>query len=309
MYDGVMRRLPPLSSLRAFEAAARHGSFKAAADELGVTATAISHQIRTLEEHLGRRLFERKTRQVVLRESGRSLFVVLRDGFDAFAQEVSHIRAEQGRAVVTISATAAFTTRWLVPRIALFQAAHPGINLRLHASDAVVDLHAAQADIAIRYGHGSYPGMVTHKLVEDVFAPVANPTLGMVTPADLLRVPLVHFEWRHPDPANPTWDLWLEQAGIKIGELSSLRFSEETNAIQAAVAGQGLALLSLLLVKEELTAGRLVQPFGPCLPGFAYHAVMLPGPSQEEHVRLACEWLRAQMADEEGGPAHAGALT
>ena len=293
-----MRRLPPLSSLRAFEAAARHASFKGAADELGVTATAVSHQIRNLEQDLGRQLFDRRTRQVVLKESGRSLFVVLRDGFDSFADAIGRFKAEQQRPVVTISATAAFTTKWLVPRIALFQTSHPHIDLRLHASDAVLDLHSGQADIAVRYGNGPYPGLVTHRLAGDVFAPVANPALEVKTTADLLRVALIHFDWRHADPANPTWDLWLEQSGAQAGDLSSLRFSEETNAIQAAVAGQGIALLSLLLVEEELRAGQLVQPFGPSLPGFAYHAVMLPSRAEEDHIRLTCDWLRSQIANE-----------
>src|SRR3546814_17171219 len=130
-----MRRLPPMSSLRAFEAAARHGSFKHAAIELAVTPTAISHQVRALEEYLGGRLFDRRTRQVVLTADAQPLYVVLREGFDSFADAVDHLTASRKRAAVTISATTAFTAKWLVPRVSRFQAMHPDVDLRLHASD------------------------------------------------------------------------------------------------------------------------------------------------------------------------------
>lgn len=291
-----MRRLPPLSSLRAFEAAARHGSFKRAASELMVTATAVSHQIRTLEEHLDIRLFDRQTRRVILTEQGRALYLVLRDGFDAFAAAIERIRSERKRPVVTISATVAFSAKWLVPRVAHFQKAHPGIDLRLHASDDVVDLHSGQVDLAIRYGRGSYPDLDAHQLIADRFAPVVNPVLDVHQPADLAKVPLIHFEWRSADPDHPTWPVWFERADMRPDARSALRFTDESQAIQAAVAGQGAALLSLALVSEELDAGRLIQPFGPTLQGLVYSVVTLPSRSKEALVHAVRDWLIAEAA-------------
>jgi LysR family glycine cleavage system transcriptional activator len=291
-----MRSLPPLSSLRAFEAAARHGSFKRAATELSVTPTAVSHQIRTLEEHLGLRMFERKTRQVALTGSGRELFLVLRDGFDAFESAIHRIVTGRSRPVITISATVAFSAKWLVPRLRRFQQAHPVVDLRLHASDSPVDLHAGQVDLAIRYGHGRYPGFDSTRLFEDRFAPLVNPRLGVLEPAHLSRVSLIVFEWQNSDPAHPTWSMWFERAGVSAQIHSVIRFTDESQAIQAAVAGQGSALLSLVLAKDEIDAGRLVQPFGPELPGLSYHVIALRRRAGDKHVSAAREWLIAEAA-------------
>jgi LysR family transcriptional regulator, glycine cleavage system transcriptional activator len=296
-----MRRLPPLSALRAFEAAARHGSFKRAAEELGVTPTAISHRIRALEEHVGVSLFERRTRQVVLTVEGEALYPVLRDGFDAFAQAIGRLMISRSRLRVTIAATPAFTSKWLVPRVALFQQAHPDIDLQFHASNQVVDLAAGTADLAIRYGHGPYPGLISEPLLADRFAPVANPSLAIRTSEDLRRASLLHFEWTRADPANPTWALWFRAAGIEPPSTApQVTFSDEGHAIQAAVAGQGVALLSLVLVADELTAGNLVQPFAHTIGGMTYHLVEpgdRPRTFQVERVR---GWLLSEIASTRG---------
>jgi LysR family transcriptional regulator, glycine cleavage system transcriptional activator len=292
-----MRDLPPLSSLRAFEAAARHGGFKRAAKELSVTPTAVSHQIKALEEHLGVRLFERKPRLVSLTDHGRLLSTVLRDGLDAIQNAVDQIRSHQRRPAITISAPRAFVAKWLVPRVERFQGVLPGVDLRLHASDELVDLHAGQADLAVRYGHGPYPGLVSSKLLEDHFAPVVNPSLGVRKPAHLARVALIAFEWQREDPAHPTWSTWFERARVSMKDTRpALRFSDESHAIQAAVAGQGAALLSLLLVKDECNAGRLVQPFGPTLPALSYHVLTAPRRADDEYVRAARDWLFDEAA-------------
>lgn len=296
-----MRRHLPLSALRAFEAAARHGSFKQAARELAVTPTAISHQIRALEELTGLPLFGRQPRRVALTEAGAQLYPVLRDGFDAFEAALERLARSRRRARVTISATSAFTTKWLVPRVAGFHRLHPGIDLQLHASDDAVDLAGSGVDIAIRYGRGPYPDLVAEAMFTDWFAPVANPSLGIATPADLDKTPLIHFEWRRPLPINPTWQAWFAQAGLPAAEPpAQLRFSDEGHAIQAAVAGQGVALLSLALVREELAAGRLVQPFGPSIAGHTYHLVMPEGGARDPATAAAAAWLRgeASAADE-----------
>lgn len=296
-----MRRLPPLSSLRAFEAAARHGSFKQAASELAVTPTAISHQIRFLEEYTGLTLFERQVRKVVLTDAGVRLYPVLRDGFNAFEAALGQLTGGGAQREVTISATSAFTAKWLAPRVARFRERHPGIDLLLHASDATVDMAGAAVDIAVRYGRGPYPGAAAEAMFADRFAPVASPSLGSLAPADLERLPLIEFRWLHPHPLNPTWELWHAAAGLPWKRHpGQLRFSDEGHAIQAALAGQGIALLSLALVADDLAGGRLVQPFGPDVAGHTYHLVTSAGRAQEAHVRAALAWLRDEMASQEG---------
>lgn len=291
-----MRRLPPLSSLRAFEAAARHGSFKQAASELAVTPTAISHQIRFLEEYTGLTLFERQVRKVVLTEAGAQLYPVLRDGFNAFEATLAQVTRGAARSEVTISATSAFTATWLAPRVARFSARHPGIDLVLHASDALADVAGDAVDIAIRYGRGPYPGADAEAMFSDRFAPVASPAMGPLRLVDLARSPLIEFRWLHPDPLNPTWELWHAKAGLPFERgPGQLRFSDEGHAIQAALAGQGIALLSLSLVADDLAAGRLVQPFGPELAGHTYHLVTSAGRATQAHVKAALDWLRAEM--------------
>ena len=286
-----MRRLPPFSSLRAFEAAARHGSFKRAAEELAVTPTAVSHQIRAIEDYLGMPLFERRLRQVVLTSAGRALFPVLRDGFDRFADAVALLRNAKSRAIVRISATPAFIAQWLLPRIARFQAAHPRIELALHASDAVVNLAAGDADLAIRYGRGGYPDLHATLLFDDAFGVVVNPLLKVAAPADLADVPLIHFDWRQEDADSPTWRGWFEMAGLPFDHRADLRYSDESHAIQAAVAGQGAALLSLMLVHDDIAAGRLVQPFGPRLASKSYYIVEASDRTRSSPAGLVREWL------------------
>lgn len=291
-----MRKLPPLASLRAFEAAARHLSFRRAADELGVTPTAISHQIRLLEERLGVSLFERKPRRVVASAAAMQLYPVLREGFDAFARALDEVAARRARRSLTLSATTAFTARWLVPRIASFRKAHPGVDLRLHASDDPVRLETQDIDAAIRYGRGPYPAWVTQHLITDRFAPVCSRSLGLRRPTDLRKVPLLHFEWRHRRADTPTWRRWLEQAGLEhIDAEGGVVFSDESHAIQAALGGQGVAMLSLLLVAPDLRSGALVQPFGPVLDGYGYHLVHAVDSPRQDELRALAAWLRMEM--------------
>jgi LysR family glycine cleavage system transcriptional activator len=288
-----MRRLPPLSALRAFEAAARHGSFKQAAHELAVTPTAISHQIRSLEQSTGLVLFERQLRKVVLTEAGLALYPVLRESFDALEAVLQGLVKAAPRQRVIISATHAFMARWLAPRVASFSQAYPDIDLELHASEQALDLDSGGADIALRYGRGPYPGLLAEPLFADCFAPLCSPGLGASDAGDLARLALIDFRWRHAHPLNPTWRRWFAQAGLpwQAGR-ARLLFSQEDHAIQAAVAGQGIALLSLELMAAEIAAGRLVQPFGPVLAGHTYHLVRSGGRRHAPHVDAAFDWLR-----------------
>ncbi|HWL68836.1 MAG TPA: LysR substrate-binding domain-containing protein [Geminicoccus sp.] len=292
----MVRHLPPLSALRAFEAAARHGSFKRAASELAVTPAAVSHQIRALEEHAGIVLFERRTRQVVLTDAGAQLYPVLRDGFDAFAEVIERLMRRRSRAQVTISATIAFTAHWLIPRLTAFRTLHPDIDLQLQASDDVVNLDSAGVDIAIRYGAGPYPSFSVTPLFADRFAPVFNPMLKVASVADFAQWPRIDFQWRRRHSDNPTWTRWFAEAGLtEPMEPVQLRFSDESHAIQAAVAGQGIALASLALVKDELAAGQLVQPFGPLIAGFRHHVLTQTGEAAPE-IAATVQWLRAEAA-------------
>ena len=223
-----MRHLPPLAALRAFEAAARHLSFKRAAAELAVTPTAISHQIRLLEDQIGLKLFERRPRLLLLTPEGQRLYPVLRDGFDAFARAMASLNTRRSRTVVTLSATRAFTSRWLVPRTTSFAAAHPGMDLRLHAADEPVDFRGATVDVAIRYGRGSFPGLKAEELFRDEFAPVASPHLGLREPGDLRRQTLIHFEWYRTDRETPIWPRWLALAGMRdLEPRAELTFTDE----------------------------------------------------------------------------------
>lgn len=293
----MQRRSLPLSGLRVFEAAARLGSFKAAARELAVTPTAVSHQIRALEAQTGLALFDRHVRRVSLTDAGAQLYPVLRDGFDAFEATLARLTQQRARVQVTISATNAFTVKWLVPRMADFRSRHPGIDLQLQASDDIVDLRSTAVDIAIRYGRGPYPGLVVQPLFTDRFAPVANPRLGIGSPDDLARVPLICFDWKRRRPENPTWERWFAAAErAQPRQASQLRFSDEGHAIQAAVAGHGVALVSLALVAEELEAGHLVQPFGPVIDGHTYHLAMYAGRPPSAPVQAVAHWLTTQGA-------------
>lgn len=269
-----MRRLPSLASLRAFEAAARHMSFKKAAEELAVTPTAISHQIRLLEETLGRKLFERRTRQVALTEAGQQLLPSVRDAFDIMAGAVERIAASPGHHAVVITATTAFAAHWLVPRLAAFRQRHPAIALSVLASDEVVNLDAGKADLAIRLS-GSLPqDGYARVLFRDRFAPVASPVLKIRTPEDLARTPLIQFDWHRPRTDWPTWPKWLAAAGLEDrSPLPQLRFNTESHALQAAIAGQGIALLSLPMAGDALQRGLLEQPFGTTIPGKTYYLV------------------------------------
>lgn len=288
-----MRRLPPLSALRAFESAARLGSFKKAAAELAVTPAAISHQIRTLEEHTGLHLFERTSRQVIITSQAAQLLPVLQQGFDAFQAILELLTGKPKRAQVTISATTAFACKWLVPRVAGFQLLHPDIDLQIHASESVVDLAGDGTDLAIRYGAGNYPGHDIEMMFEDHFSPIVNSSLNVKGADCLYKLPRIHFHWARKHPRNPTWEGWFAAAGLQWKPpISELRFTDESHAIQAAVAGQGIALLSRHLVRDELFAGQVMQPFTPDMHGHTYYLVRHAGRPATDAVAAVMAWIR-----------------
>ncbi|MFZ5603855.1 MAG: LysR substrate-binding domain-containing protein [Pseudomonadota bacterium] len=270
----TVRWLPSLSALRAFEAAARHESAKQAAEELSVTATAISHQIRGLEEALGVALFVRKPRQLELTPQGRELQQVLEMAFDSVGAVVERLKRMPARQAVTISTTPAVAVRWLLPWVCMLRDSHPGIDLRFHASHEPVALDGVTADLAIRYGDGRWPGLIAEKLFDNLFIPACSPHLNLHDVADLPKHPLIHFRPRGASSSPMDWAGWQKQARVPELDVSAgLVFSDETHAISAAIGGQGVALMSRQLIEDELKEGRLMQPFGPDLPGKPFFLV------------------------------------
>lgn len=286
------RRLPSLSALRAFEAAARHESAKQAAEELSVTATAISHQIRALEESLGVALFVRKPRQLELTMAGRELQQVLESAFDSIGATVERLSAMPSRQAITLSTTPAVAVRWLLSWVCLLRDAHPEIDLRIHASHEPVALDGVTADIAIRYGDGRWPGLVAEKLFDNTFIPACSPLLGLHDAADLPGHSLIHFRNQAAISSPLDWAVWQKKAQIPGLDVSAgLVFSDETHAVSAAVGAQGVALMSRQLIEDELREGRLVQPFGPELEGKPFFLVYPESRRNDPTILAVREWI------------------
>lgn len=295
-----MRKLPPLNAVRAFEAAARHGSFTAAASELCVTVTAVSHQIRQLEASIGQKLFERSGRAVVLTEAGRTIFPQLRHGLDQMAEAFAAIRPSSASDVITVSTTRAFAERWLMPRLDRFAAAHPSIIVNIDATEEVVDIAASGIDLAVRYG----PADGTDRksvLFEDRYIAVAAAAItekNQTATIDQFHVrQLLAYKWKNRTLESPTWSAWL--ASTDHDSTRDFRiswFSEETLALHAAERGMGPLLCSDALVDDQLRRGTLVEVTGPTLPGFAYRIVQSPSPLKRKSVAAFIEWLQAEAA-------------
>ncbi|HEV2300340.1 MAG TPA: transcriptional regulator GcvA [Stellaceae bacterium] len=292
-------RLPPLNALRAFEAAARHASFSKAAQELNVTPAAISHQIAALEEDLGVQLFHRLNRAIALTPSARVLLPGLTEAFAGIQSSLRRLRAHNDTGTLTVTASPSFAAKWLVMRLHRFQAAHPDIEVRLSATDEVVDLARGDFDLAIRYGSGRYPGLMVEKLLENEVFPACSPRLlesgrPLRTPEDLRHHALIHDQAVDRDPLMPTWPMWLMAAGVKdVPSGSGLSFSAGHLALDAAIAGHGVVLAYSTIAAADLAAGRLVRLFSLALPDhFAYYIVTAPGALERSKVKAFAEWLR-----------------
>jgi LysR family glycine cleavage system transcriptional activator len=295
-----------LTALRAFEAAARHLSFKAAADELSLSPSAISHEVRVLEGILGCPLFRRRPRPVALTAAGTALFPVIRDGLDAFAAAAAQVRDGVAQQKLRVTTTNAFAGRWLVPRLPLWRQAHSKIALEVIGTDAVMDLAAGNADVAIRYACEAVPGpeLTASELLRDRFWPVASPKLlaggkAIRHPSDLAEYPFIHAAWPDRNPHAPTWRRWLAMAqridnrvSLDIAA-SGLTFSEELHAIDAVIAGQGVGLFSDVLVAHELATGELVRLLDLALPGFGFYFTHLPDHPRQAIIDAFAEWLRS----------------
>ncbi|MBS0242853.1 MAG: LysR family transcriptional regulator [Proteobacteria bacterium] len=298
-----MYRLPPLVEIRAFEAAARHLSFKKAAAELGVTPTAISHQIRLLELHCGCSLFRRRPRPLALTEEGARLLPIFRDGLAAFADAIQSVRRTVDTQPLRITTTNAFASRWLVPRLPAWRRLRPDAPLDVIGTDGVIDLQSGEADIAIRYAREAPVDGISELLLADRFFPVCSPALahaGMTSAAALERKVLVHSYWSPSDDKAPTWKRWLSAAAERerrnVPELSAmdhLSFREELHAIEAVISGQGIGLFSDVLVAAELASGALVKALDLSLPGYRFYIVHKVGHPRERLIRAFTDWLQS----------------
>ena len=290
------RRLPPLNGLRAFEAAARHLSFTRAAAELNVTQAAISHQIRMLEERLAVKLFVRRNRTVLLSEAGQAYLPALRDAFDMIDQATDRLLRRDETEPLVISSTASFATKWLVPRLAGFQALHPEIEVQLSTSFELVDFQRDAVDAAIRWGLGKWPGLSVERLFGQDLFPVCAPSLvkgrtGLKQPADLARATLLHTTTARDD-----WRLWLTAAGVKgVDPARGPVLDQLFTALQAAIDGVGVALGHTQMVERDIAAGRLVQPFDLTLPiEAAYYFVVPPSALKRRKVKAFHDWILSQ---------------
>jgi LysR family transcriptional regulator, glycine cleavage system transcriptional activator len=309
-------RLPPLNALRAFVAAARHLSFATAAKELHVTPAAISHQIKGLEERLGRRLFRRLTRGLELTRAGQTLLPKLREGFDRLGEALDEMRAIEEPGTLAVSAAPSFATRWLAPRLHRFVAAHPDLDVTINAStrlidpkkediasgDALAGSPMENADIVVRFGTGAYPGFRVDKFLSVAVTPMCSPRLAagerrLHSAADLRHHVLIHDNVTFDD-GRQLWDAWLEAAGVEGVDTSrGLRFSHALLALDAAADGIGVALGMPVLAASDLASGRLIAPLKLSLPlKFAYYIVSDEPASERSDVAAFRNWLLAEAA-------------
>lgn len=291
-------RIPPLNSLKAFEAAARRLNITRAAEELSVTPGAISQQIRILEQHAGAPLFSREGRQIALTELGAELYPLLHDGFDYLKRAGDLIYRPNRRHALAISVPPSFASKWLAPRIARFSAAHPDIEVWMSADMRLADVGGGRVDVAIRYGRGDYSGVRSERLLSADVIPVCSPTLlsRLKKPADLAHEVLIHLRPSELEEPRPDWPTWL--AARKLTEIdagSGPRFDQTALAIEAAAHGQGVALAPYAFVAEDLASGRLAAPFadGALTTPLAYH-VLTRRSGVSEPARAFVKWIKEE---------------
>jgi LysR family glycine cleavage system transcriptional activator len=300
-------RLPPLNSLRAFEAAARHLSFKKAAGELHVTPAAISHQVRTLEEYCGAQLFRRLARALELTGAGKAALPLLREGFDKLGEAAQAMSAGERAGVLTVSVAPTFGAKWLIPRLDRFHTLHPEFDVRIEATDALTTFSGDGVDVALRFGRGVYRNLRSECLMPEVSVPVCSPRLlergrPLARPEDLRHHTLLHVQWSTQQDAAPGWRMWLRAAGVEDMDAGrGPRFSMEGMALEAAIAGQGVALAGAALAAGDLEVGRLVRPFPPStsqVTAFSYYLVYPDAKADSPKVRAFRDWVLGEVATE-----------
>lgn len=292
-------RLPPLSALRVFETAARHLNFSRAAEELAITHSAVSHQIKALDAHLGVALFRRSGRAMLLTGEGQLLYAHVREAFAHLQKGVAELKPDVRRATLTVSVLPGFAARWLVPRLPDFYRRHPELDVNLRATVKLTDFGREDVDLAVRFGLGQWPGLVAEKLLDEEFFPVCSPRYqdGKLpsTPEELLSCVLLHDIDEPYDIYKESWEEWFRAVGLKTAAIpAGPGFSESNLLLKAAVGGQGVALALGTLVQAELKSGELVQ----CHPSLnARRAYYLVHPEQDP-LPLKVEAFKAWLKEE-----------
>ncbi|SMF61790.1 LysR substrate-binding domain-containing protein [Allosphingosinicella indica] len=291
-----MRHLPPLAAVRAFEAAARHGNFTKAAEELGMTQAAISYQVKLLEERVGTPLFHRVRRQVMLTEAGRRIAPLISGAFDTLDDAFAIARAES-ESVLTISCSNTFASNWLAMRLGGFQMERPGLAVRLRTDDDIVDFARDEVDVAIRNSIEPWPGLVSHFLMRVPIVPMASPAFldrhGPVeTPEDVLRLPRM-------SPDDIWWKVWLEGIGLAVperGATAGVRLDSQVMEGNAAIAGHGIAILNMALWMHEVRARRLLPAPRRIVFGRRSYWLTYPeGKRNAAKVKAFRAWIEAEM--------------
>ena len=295
----MLRRLPPLNALKAFEAAARHESFTRAAEELCVTQGAVSHQVKALETELGLKLFVRERQRLIITEQGREYLAVLRDALDRIALGTERLKQRQSSGVLTVSTSPDFAAKWLVNRLGRLSEAHPEIDLRVSATMHHVDFAREDVDVAVRHGDGDWPGLDAVRLSPEQLFAVCSPKLmsgprAIRVPADILKHPLLHIDDRKD------WARWLEAADLAAADaLHGPVLNRASMIIDAAVDGQGVALARTTLAAWDLINGRLVRPFPIALQLPKTYWVLCPKATASLPKIVAFrDWLLGEAADD-----------
>ena len=305
----MLRHIPGLQSLKAFDASARHLNFTRAAEELHVTPAAVSHQIKELEEALGVTLFQRTSRHMQLTRQGQILKPAISDALEGLTRALQRIRQSDNPMRVQVTASPSIAAKWLVPRLDRFLDSVPGADVRIDVSSDPLDFDREDIDVAIRFGDGVYPGLNVEKLFHDTLFPVCSPELlkdakRLREPRDLLQFTLIHMDWEAQGAVWPNWRMWMQAAGVKdFNDSRGLHFSQTSLAIQAAIDGHGVALGDSTLVGDDLAAGRLVKPFELSLRSpaqFAYHLITRRDTAERPMTKAFRNWILAEAAASQG---------
>lgn len=294
-----MKDLPPTASLRAFEVATRHATFTAASEELHVTQSAVSHQLRHLEELWQLKLFERG-KSLTLTPAGAALAPIVRGFFADLEATLAELREHKGRVRLKVSTTYSYALKWLLPRLPTLAQQHPDILVTLDTTDALIKFASSDADVAIRLGTGNYPGLFTEFLFREHIFPVASPALlarfgSPRQPSELLRYPLLT---RDGSDLVPRWEVWFEHVGLSISTLKeNVRFADTNMTVDAALLGHGVALVRSGHVEAQIADGSLIRLFEVPFPSpVAYYFVCPKGIEAKPHIAAFRQWLSEQAS-------------
>lgn len=312
-----MHRLPPLRQLQAFASAGRHLSFRKAAEELSVTPTAISHQIRQLEAHCGQPLFQRQPRPLQLTSAGAQLLPVVRDAFLSISDELGRLTPESPIGHLRVTATSAFAARWLLPRLGSWREEAAGSTLDLLGTDIVLNLRTREVDVAIRYARRPPTEGIAVELCRDTFFVVGSPSMlgagdDNIAPQRILQMPRVEVGWPLTDKEAPTWRRWESHARAAGHPIEAavrapqLKFHEEHHGIDAIVAGQGLGLCSDVLVASELRDGRLRRVSDIEIPGYGFYFVYRAEHPRRGAVEALLRWMQREASSSTEDSPHRG---